>query len=138
MAKVTINIEGTSDEVAEYLQKLTGGKVEGRIKGVSWLPEEIEILYTNLRPEAQRILREIAKNPTGYNKDDLISLLGLTEGDRRRIHGEGLAGRLSSIEFKRKRLFPRRPRPIELDRETRRKYIMLPEVAEWIIANATP
>ena len=134
MAKVTISIEGTSDEVAEYLQKLTGGKVEGRIMGVSWLPEEIEVLYTNLRPEAQRILREIAKNPTGYNKDDLINLLGLTG----RIYGEGLAGRLSSIEFKRKRLFPRKPRPIELDRETRQKYIMLPEVAEWIIANATP
>lgn len=134
MAKVTISIEGTSDEVAEYLQKLTGGKVEGRIMGVSWLPEEIEILYTNLRPEAQRILREIAKTPAGYNKDDLINLLGLTG----RIYGEGLAGRLSSIEFKRKRLFPRKPRPIELDQETHQKYIMLPEVAEWMIANATP
>ena len=128
MAKVTISIEGTSDEVAEYLQKLIGGKVQRQL-GVSWLPEEIENLFTNLQPEAQRILREIAKNPTGYNRDDLISRLG--------ISGRGLAGRLSSVEFNRKRIFPAKPRPVELDWETW-KYIMLPEVAEWIIANATP
>ena len=129
MAKVTISIEGTSDEVAEYLQKLAGGKVQQQLMGVSWLPEEIEDLYTNLQPEAQRILREIAKKPTGYNRDDLINRLGLD--------GRGLAGRLSSVEFNRKRLFPSKPRPVELNWETW-KYIMLPEVAEWIIANTTP
>ena len=126
MAKITISIEGTSDEVAEYLQKLTGGKVQRQITGVSWLPEEIDSLYSNLQAEAQRILREIAKKPTGYNRDDLIDQLGLD--------GRGLAGRLSSVEFNRKRLFPSKPRPVELDWETW-KYVMLPEVAEWIITN---
>jgi len=129
MAKVTISIEGTSDEVAEYLQKLAGGKVQRQLIGVRWLPEEIESLYSNLQPEAQRILREIAQNPAGYNRDDLINRLGLD--------GRGLAGRLSSVEFNRKRLFPSKPRPVELDWETW-KYVMLPEVAEWIIANTTP
>ncbi len=129
MAKVTISIEGTSDEVAEYLQKLVGGKAQPQITGVSWLPEEIENLYNNLQPEAQRILREIAKNPTGYNRDDLINRLGVT--------GRGLAGRLSSVEFNRKRLFPSKRKPVELDWETW-KYIMLPEVAEWIKDNTTP
>ncbi len=129
MAKVTISIEGTSDEVAEYLQKLTGSKVQRQLTGVRWLPEEIENLFTNLQPEAQRILREIAKNPTGYNRDDLIGRLG--------VSGRGLAGRLSSVEFNRKRIFPAKPRPVELDWEIW-KYVMLPEVADWIMANTSP
>jgi len=126
MAKVTITIEGTPDEVTEYLKKLTGGKVQLQSTGVSWLPEEIESLYTNLQPEAKRILREIATNPEGYDRDALITRLGIT--------GRGLAGRLSSVEFNRKRLFPSKPRPVELDWETW-KYKMLPEVAEWIREN---
>jgi len=129
MAKVTISIEGTSDEVAEYLQKLAGSKVQRQLIGLRWLPEEIESLYSNLQSEAQRILRETAKTPAGYNRDDLLNRLGLD--------GRGLAGRLSSVEFNRKRLFPSKPKPVELDWETW-KYVMLPEVAEWIIANATP
>lgn len=129
MAKVTITIEGTPDEVTEYLKKLIGGKVQLQSASVSWLPEEIESLYTNLQPEAKRILREIAGNPEGYDRDALITRLGIT--------GRGLAGRLSSVEFNRKRLFPSKPRPVELDWETW-KYKILPEVAEWIRENATP
>lgn len=123
MAKVTISIEGTQDEVIEYFQKLTGGKVQQQSAGISWLPEEIENLFTNLKPEAQRILREIATNPTGYDRNNLISRLGIT--------GRGLAGRMSSVEFNRKRLFPSKPRPVELDWDNW-KYKMLPEVADWI------
>lgn len=126
MAKVTISIEGTPDEVGEYLKKLTGGKVQQLSTGVSWLPEEIESLYTNLQSEAKRILREIATTPGGYDRDALITKLGIT--------GRGLAGRLSSVEFNRKRLFPSKPRPVELDWDTW-KYKMLSEVAEWIREN---
>jgi hypothetical protein len=128
MAKVTISIEGTSEEIAEYLQKLAGGSIQRQVMGVNYLPQEIEVLYTNLQPEAQRIFREIATDPTGYDRDRLISRLGIT--------GRGLAGRLSSVEFNRKRLFPSKPRPVELDWETW-KYIMLPEIAEWISANSS-
>jgi hypothetical protein len=126
MAKVTISIEGAPDEVTEYLKKLTGNKVQQQSAGVSWLPEEIESLYLNLQPEAKRILGEIATNPDGYDRDALITRLG--------VSGRGLAGRLSSVEFNRKRLFPSKPRPVELDWETW-KYKMLPEVAEWIREN---
>jgi len=126
MAKVTITVEGTTEEVAEYIQKLTGGKVQQGVLGVSWLPGEIENLFNNLQPEAQRILREVANNPTGYDREQLIKKLGIT--------GRGLAGRLSSIEFNRKRLFPTKPRPIELDWDSW-KYKMLPEVADWIKSN---
>ena len=127
MAKVTISIEGTSDEVTEYIQRLTGAKVQQQVPGVSWLSEEIENLFTNLQPEAQRILCEVADRPGGYDRDELITKLGIT--------GRGLAGRLSSVEFNRKRLFPSKPRPMELDWGSW-KYTMLPEVAEWIKANA--
>ena len=126
MAKVTISIEGTPDEVTEYIQKLTGAKVQQSL-GVSWLPEEIENLFTNLQPDAQRILSEVAKRPEGYDRDELVKQLGIT--------GRGLAGRLSSVEFNRKRLFPSKPRPIELDWDSWR-YKMLPEVVDWIKANA--
>jgi len=127
MAKVTISIEGTPDEVTEYIQRLTGAKVLQQALGVSWLPEEIENLFTNLKSEAQRILHEVAKRPEGYDRDELIAQLGIT--------GRGLAGRLSSVEFTRKRLFPSKPRPIELDWDFW-KYTMLPEVADWIKATA--
>ena len=126
MAKVTISIEGTPDEVTEYLKKLTGGKVQQLSTDVSWLPEEIKSLYANLQPEAKRILGEIASTPDGYGRDALVTRLGIT--------GRGLAGRLSSVEFNRKRLFPSKPRPVELDWDTW-KYKMLPEVAEWIREN---
>jgi len=127
MAKVTISIEGTPDEVTEYIQRLIDARVPQQALGVSWLPEEIENLFTNLQPEAQRILHEVAKKPEGYDRDELITQLGIT--------GRGLAGRLSSVEFTRKRLFPSKPRPIELDWGFW-KYTMLPEVVDWIKANA--
>ena len=126
MAKVTISIEGTPDEVTEYLRKLAGGNMPHLSTGVSWLPEEIERLYENLQPEAKRILREVAMNPEGYDRDALISRLGIT--------GRGLAGRLSSVEFNRKRLFPSKPRPVRLDWDIW-EYKMLPEVADWIREN---
>ena len=128
MAKVTISIEGTTDEIAEYLNKLAGVKVKEQATDVSWLPEEIETLYTDIQSEAKRICREVANNPEGYDRDALIAKL--------RITGRGLAGRLSSVEFTRRRLFPSKPKPIELNWETW-KYEMLPEVAEWIRGNTT-
>jgi len=38
------------------------------------------------------------------------------------------------VGFNRKRLFPSKPRPVELDGDTW-KYKMLPEVADWIREN---
>ena len=126
MVKVTISIEGNQDEVNEYLQRFAGAQTQHGITGVSWLPEEIESLFDSITSDAQRVLREIANNPTGYDRDALTNQLGIT--------GRSLAGTLSSVEFNRKRLFPSKPKPVELDWDTW-KYVMLPEVAEWIISN---
>jgi len=129
MERITITIEGTSEEVIRALQEIAGA-VEKQRPFVSWLPDEVEGFFNCLMPEAQRILKEIATKPQGYDRDDLMNKLGLS--------GRGLAGRLSSVGHKLKRFYPRKPSPIKLDDETWR-YTMLPEFADWIAHNeATP
>ena len=122
MAKVTLTIEGTAEEVMDSLQELVGLQ-KGKRTSVSWLPNEINEFFHSLQPEAQRILREIATRPDGYDRNDLVSRLSISE--------RGLAGRLSSVGHTLRRFFPMKPKPVELDWGTW-KYIMLPEVAEWI------
>ncbi|MFC1958513.1 hypothetical protein ACFLV6_01135 [Chloroflexota bacterium] len=128
MVKVTISIEGNQEEVDAYLQRIAGVDTRPTTSSISWLPEEIEVLFNNITSDAQTILVEIASNPTGYNRDSLLKKLG--------IDGRSVAGRLSSVEANRKRLFPSKPRPLDLD-DVLWAYEMLPEVAEWIISNRT-
>ncbi len=122
MERVTITIEGTSEEVIRVLQAVAGGVKKQGIP-VSWLPDEIEGFFNRLRPEAQHILREIATKPQGYDRDELISKLG--------ISGRGLAGRLSSVGHTLRGFYPMKPRPIDLDPDTW-NYTMLSEFADWI------
>jgi len=122
MERITITIEGTSEEVIRALQSVAGG-VKGQVVAVRWLPDEIKDFFDCLQPEAQRILKEIATKPEGYNRDELLNTLG--------ISGRGLAGRLSSIGHNLRRFYPMKPNPIELDYETW-KYTMLPEFANWL------
>jgi len=124
MEHITITIEGTSEEVIRALQAVAAG-VSRQGAGVSWLVNEIREFFGHLQPEAQRILREIATRPQGYNRDDLMSELS--------ISARGLAGRLSSVGHTLRRFYPMKPRPIELDYETW-NYTMLPEFADWIAA----
>jgi len=128
MVKVTISIEGNQEEVNAYLQRFAAADTQQPSSSISWLSQEIEVLFNNITPDAQAILVEIASNPTGYDRDDLMKKLG--------IEGRTLAGRLSSVEANRKRLFPSKPRPLDLDEATW-AYEMLPEVAEWIMSNQT-
>lgn len=128
MVKVTISIEGNQEEVDAYLQRFAGVDTQQPTSSISWLPEEIEVLFDNITSDAQAILVEIASNPTDYDRDDLLKKLG--------IDGRSLAGTLSSVEANRKRLFPNKPRPLDLN-EALWAYEMLREVAEWIISNRT-
>jgi len=125
MEKVTINIEGTADEVIASLQRIVGTVQQPRMD-VTWLPNEIEDFFEQLQPEAQRVLEEIATDPEGYDRGALIAKL--------RVTGRGLAGRLSSVGHNIRRSYPMKPRPIELDEETE-EYTMLPEFVEWIRRN---
>jgi len=125
MERVTITIEGSSEEVIRALQAVAAGVGRGETS-VTWLPNEIRDFFNNLQPEAQRILREIATRPEGYNRDDLVSRLG--------ISGRGLAGRLSSVGNTIRRFYPMKPRPINLDDDTW-SYTMLPEFVNWFASN---
>ncbi len=127
MERVTITIEGTAEEAIRALQAIVGG-VKRQETGVNWVPDEIQDFFDYLRPEAQRILREIATKPEDYDRDELLNELG--------ISGRGLAGRLSSIGHNLKRFYPMKPSPIELDDETW-KYTMLPEFVDWITKDST-
>ena len=125
MERITITIEGSSEEVIRVLQVVSAG-VSRQGASVSWLPDELRGFFNRLQPEAQRILREIATRPQGYNRDDLMSELG--------ILARGLAGRLSSVGHTLRRFYPMKPRPIELNDDTW-NYTMLPEFVEWITNN---
>ncbi len=125
MVKITINIEGTPEEVDEALQRLAGRNLQQRATGVSWLPEEIEQLFTSIQDATQNALRQIATNPA---RENVLSSLGVSK--------HALSGNMSSVEFQRKRLFPSKPRPVDYDYETK-KYVMLPEFAEWMRTHST-
>ena len=125
MERITITIEGSSEEVIRALQAVAAG-VGRRETSVTWLPNEIRDFFSNLQPEAQRILREIATRPAGYNRDDLVSELG--------ISGRGLAGRLSSVGNTLRNFYPMKPRPINLNDDTW-NYTMLPEFVDWFASN---
>ncbi len=133
MAHLTITIEGTSEEVIRALEAVAGvvkqqgtQMVKQESATISWLPDEIRMFFRNLQEEAQRILREIATKPQGYNRDDLLAKLN--------ISARGLAGRLSSVGHTLRRFYPMKPRPMDLDVSTW-SYTMLPEFVDWIANN---
>jgi len=125
MERVTITIEGSTEEVIRALQAVATG-VRRQGASVAWLPNEVSDFFNHLQPDAQRILREIATRPQGYNRDELVSKLG--------ISGRGLAGRLSSIGHNLRRFYPMKPSPIELDDITW-NYTMLPEFVDWFASS---
>jgi hypothetical protein len=55
----------------------------------AWTEKEAESLLNQIKPNAKRIMVELANKPEGYLKSDLIQELGLKEG--------ALRGQLSSV-----------------------------------------
>ncbi len=127
MEHVTITVEGTAEEVQIALRRLASvqARVESEAHSISWLDGEIANFFSELQANAQQILVEIAKKPDGYNRDELLSALGFQSRE--------LAGSLSSVGHTLRRFYPLKPKPVELDQQTW-KYVMLPEVASWIVA----
>ncbi len=125
MEKVSLNIEGTSDEIIGALKKLAG-LVEQRDEEISldenWSEEEIQKFWSMLTDGAKEAFRIIAKFPTGCHRNLVLKELG--------ISGNQLAGRLSS-QGHTLRNFPNKPCPVELDWNTW-EYKMRPEFVEAI------
>lgn len=129
MEHVTLTIEGTASEVQIALRRLgttVVGPGEQEVGSISWLDGEIANFFNELQDNAKRILTEIANQPDGYNRDELLAALGF--GSRE------LAGSLSSVGHTLRRFYPLKPKPVVLDDETW-KYVMLPEVARWLTTN---
>jgi len=125
MEKITLNIEGTPDEIIKAIKNLAG--LVGQEKGEThvdenWSEEEIRKFWNMLTDRAKEAFRVIAKYPTGCHRDIVLKELGL--------RGNELAGRLSS-QGHTLRHFPKKPRPVKLDSNTW-EYKMRPEFAEAI------
>lgn len=142
MARITITIEGESDEIEAIqtvLQRIAGvtAAAHGEEAAVEvvrpvaqrqpWTPEEFQQFWSRLKDGAREILTEIAKRPEGYPMSELEQVLGLPA----RVIG----GRLSSVGHA-MRKFQHKEWPVEFrtggDGETRRMYFMRPDIARLI------
>lgn len=113
MAKVTINIEGTAEEVQQALRTLVGamevagGPAEAVAAVAPWTPDEARRLWRELAPEARRILQELARRSEGYPQSNLSKALGLSPRE--------IGGRLSSVGHAMRKL-PNKPHPVVRER----------------------
>jgi len=126
MEKVTVTIEGTAEEINSAVKRLAGmvpeaQAVQEKPPSNAWSDDEIEVFFGGLKSNAQSILREIAKRPDGYPRGSLLTNLEMS--------GRTVGGSLSSVGHNRRRLFPKKPRPVRL---VNNDYQMLPEFAEWV------
>ena len=126
MEKVTINIEGSSDEVVSALQRLTSSLVkqhEAEVEGEAWSEEELLRFWNTLTEGAKAALRVVAKHPDGYQREKVREELD--------ISGSQLAGQLSSVGHALHN-FPNKISPFGLNWHTWH-YEMIPELADLII-----
>ena len=126
MEKVTVNIEGTSDEVVRALQRLTSSFVEQQGKKVvqeEWTEQDLHQFWNMLTDGAKAALRVVAKQPNGCPRDVVLKELG--------IEGSQLAGQLSSVGHA-LRKFPIKTIPFELNWHTW-EYGMIPDLADAIV-----
>jgi len=77
--------------VAEIKSKATkrNTRQRNRKTGLAWNEKEVTKLFQAIKPNAQKILLELAKKPEGYPRKDLLQALGLEERSAK--------GQLSSI-----------------------------------------
>lgn len=126
MEKVTVSIEGTAEEVNNAIRTLAGvmgqaHPTEAKAASRAWSDGEIKTFFGGLKGNARRILREIAKQPEGYPRDQVVANVGMS--------GRTVGGSLSSVGHNRRKLYPKKPRPVELQDN---EYRMLPEFAQWL------
>ncbi len=92
---MTENQESSSKELslvsnAEGAQATPTGKKRGRKPAPKpWTEEEAQQFLDAIKPNARRIIVELAKKPEGYKKSELVQALGLAEPQIR--------GQLSSV-----------------------------------------
>ena len=122
--KVTIEVEGTSEEVSAWLARLpavesrgVGGAHARAITQSEWTDEQARIYLDRISPKAGKLVIAIAERAPEAEFDDLQEELGLD--------GYGLGGVMASVGFARGAGYPE---PFERDRQAR-VYRMDPKVA---------
>lgn len=126
MEKVTVNIEGSSDEVVIALQRLASLFIEQQGKKVTkdeWTEQDLLQFWNMLTDGAKAALRVVAKQPNGCPRHVVLKELG--------IKGSQLAGQLSSVGHV-LRKFPTKVTPFGLNWHTW-EYDMIPDLADAII-----
>ena len=107
-----VEIEGAQEEKSEQPSQLRGRGQRKTRKAeaaavATWTEREAEQLLKQIKPNAKRILSEIANKPEGYRVSELAQALGLQEGVIR--------GQLSSLGFALRRM-DRKPSPLKRDK----------------------
>jgi hypothetical protein len=73
----------------------------------TWTEEETERLLNEIKPNARKIITELANKPEGYRRSDLIQVMGLKE--------QAIRGQLSSVGSALRRM-DNKPSPIAKER----------------------
>lgn len=110
-AQVEVPKEEASEEASVQPSRVKGRRQRrARRAGAAaaaWTEKEAETLLRQIKPNAKRILAELASKPEGYSISDLAEALGLQEG--------AIRGQLSSVGFALRRM-DGKPSPIKREK----------------------
>ena len=100
--------EGTSTRSAKVKERLRrrARKAEAAAAAI-WTGKEADTLLKQIKPNAKRIMTELANKPEGYRFSELAQALGLQEG--------AIRGQLSSVGFALRRM-DGKPSPIKREK----------------------
>jgi len=122
---VTIETEAGEDPRQKLMEFLAGGNLtNGKAQGMEWTADDFASFWAKLRPDAQKILAVVAKQPDGCPMTAVEKALGWT--------GLQIAGRMSSVGHA-MRKFPGRQYPYTWDWHARVYKLASREIGEWIL-----
>jgi hypothetical protein len=126
MTKITVTIETEAgeDPRQKLMEFLAGGTLtNGAAAGVEWTQEDFAAFWAKVRPDAQKVLAIVAKQPDGCPMTTVEKALGWK--------GLQIAGRMSSVGHV-MRKFPGRQWPYTWDWHQRVYKLANHKIAEWI------
>ena len=83
------------------------GRKAAATASATWTEEEAEKLLSQIKPNAKRIIAELANKPEGYRRSELVQVLGASE--------QSVRGQLSSVGGALRRM-GRKPSPISKEK----------------------
>jgi hypothetical protein len=83
------------------------GRKTAAVPSTIWTEEEAEKLFSQIKPNAKRIIAELANKPEGYRRSELVQVLGSSE--------QSVRGQLSSVGGALRRM-GQKPSPISKEK----------------------